>query len=51
MTLAGVLEGVSTVLTSVINTCSANPVTASIIGMSVIGVGVGLFRKFLHVGR
>lgn len=51
MTLAGVLEGVSTVLTAVISTCSANPVTSSIIGMSVVGVGVGLFRNFLHIGR
>ena len=51
ITLAGVLDGVGTVLSSVVNTCSENPVTAVIIGMSVIGVGVGLFRKFLHVGR
>lgn len=51
VTLAGVLSGVGTVVSSVVSTCSENPVTAVIIGMSVIGVGVGLFRKFLHVGR
>lgn len=51
MTIASVLADVSTVITSVVTTCSDNPVTAAIIGMSVVGVGVGLFRKFLHVGR
>ena len=51
MTLSGVLSGVGTVLSSVVDTCADNPVTAVVIGISVIGVGVGLFRKFLHVGR
>lgn len=51
MTIASVLSGVSTVITTVVETCSDNPVTAAIIGMSVVGVGVGLFRRFLSVGR
>lgn len=51
MTLSGVLDGVGTVLSSVVNTCADNPVTMAIIGMAVVGVGTGLFRKFLHVGR
>lgn len=51
MTVSGVLTDVGTVVSSVISTCSNNPVTAAIIGMSLVGVGVGLFRKFLRVGR
>lgn len=51
MELSAVLEGVSTVISSVVTACTGNPVTMAIIGMSVVGVGVGLFRKFLHVGQ
>ena len=51
MTLSGVLSGVGTVLSSVVDTCADNPVTAVVIGISVIGVGVGLFRKLLRTGR
>lgn len=51
MTISSVLEGVSDVLNAVVTTCTGNPVTMAIIGMSVVGVGVGLFRRFLHVGQ
>lgn len=51
MTVSGVLADVTTVITSVVNACTGNAVTMAIIGMSVVGVGVGLFRKLLRVGR
>ncbi len=51
MTVAGVLADVTTVITAVIDACTGNAVTMAIIGMSLVGVGVGLFRKFLRVGR
>lgn len=51
MELADVLGGVSTVISNVVTACTGNNVTMAIIGMSVVGVGVGLFRKFLHVGK
>ena len=51
MTLSGVLDGVSSVISSVVSACTDNPVTLVIIGMAVVGVGVGLFRKLLRTGR
>lgn len=51
MTVSSVLSDVTTVITAVVNACTANPVTMAIIGMSLVGVGVGLFRKLLRVGR
>lgn len=51
MEISAVLADVSTVVTSVVNACTSNPVTMAIIGISLTGVGVGLFRKFLRVGR
>lgn len=51
LTIESVLSGVSDVISAVVTTCTGNPVTMAIIGMSVVGVGVGLFRKFLRVGR
>lgn len=51
MELSAVLEGVTTVVSSVVSACTGNAVTMAVIGMSVVGVGVGLFRKLLRVGR
>mgnify|MGYP000755958814 CR=1 FL=1 len=51
MELANVLSGVSSVISSVVSACTGNPVTMAVIGMSVVGVGVGLFRKLLRVGK
>lgn len=51
MTVAKVVSDVSAVLSAVVDSCTSNPVTMAIIGMSLVGVGVGLFRKFLRVGR
>lgn len=51
ITVAGVLADVSTVITSVVDSCTSNPVTMALVGMSLVGAGVGLFRKFLRVGR
>lgn len=51
MTVAGVLQDVTTVVTAVVNACTGNAVTMAIIGMSLVGSGVGLFRKFLRVGK
>ncbi len=49
LSVANVLADVGTVLTSVVETCTSNPVTTALIGMSLVGAGIGLFRKFLHV--
>ena len=51
ITLSGVLDGVSSVISAVVSACTDNPVTLVIIGMAVVGVGVGLFRKLLRTGR
>ncbi len=51
MELSEVLAGVSTVISNVVTACTGNAVTMACIGMSVVGVGVGLFGKLLHVGR
>lgn len=51
MSVSGVLQDVTTVITAVVNACTGNAVTMAIIGMSLVGVGVGLFRKLLRVGR
>lgn len=49
LSVSTVLSDVATVLNSVVETCTANPVTTALIGMSLVGAGVGLFRKFLRV--
>lgn len=51
MELTNVLDGVSDVISAVVTACTGNAVTMAVIGMSVVGVGVGLFRKLLRVGR
>lgn len=51
ISITDVLANVSTVISKVVDACTGNPVTMAIIGMSLVGVGVGLFRKLLRVGR
>lgn len=51
LTISSVLSGVSDVISAVVTTCTGNPVTMVLIGMSVVGTGIGLFRKFLRVGK
>lgn len=49
--VSSVLADVSTVVSKVVDACTGNPVTMAIIGMALVGTGVGLFRKFLRVGK
>lgn len=51
LSITSVLENVTAVVSKVVDACTGNPVTMAIIGMSLVGVGVGLFRKLLRVGR
>lgn len=51
MTVQAVLDGVSTVITTVVDCVTGNPVTLVFIGMGVVGAGVGLFRKLMRAGK
>lgn len=51
LSVTSVLENVTTVVSKVVDACTGNPVTMAIIGMALVGVGVGLFKKLLRVGR
>lgn len=51
LSISSVLEGVSTVITTVVDCVSSNPVTLVFIGMGVVGAGIGLFRKLMRAGR
>lgn len=51
LSVTSVLENVTTVISKVVDACTGNPVTMAIIGMALVGVGVGLFKKLLRVGR
>ncbi len=51
MTVSGVLENVSSVITTVVSCVTDNPVIAVFIGMGVVGGGVALFRKLMRAGK
>ena len=51
MTVAGVLENVSTVINTVVTCVTGNPVIAVFVGMGVVGGGVALFRKLMRAGK
>lgn len=51
MSVSGVLESVSAVISSVVGLITDNPVIAVFIGMSVVGGGVALFRKLMRSGK
>ncbi len=50
-TVAKALEGVSSVISTVVDTVASNPITLVFIGMGVVGAGVGLFRKLMRSGK
>ncbi len=51
MTVAGVLENVSTVINTVVTCVTGNPVIAVFVGMGVVGGGIALFRKLMRAGK
>lgn len=51
MSVSGVLESVSAVISSVVGLITDNPVIAVFIGMGVVGSGVALFRKLMRSGK
>ncbi len=51
MTVSGVLDNVSSVITTVVGCVTANPVFAVLVGMGVVGGGVALFRKIMRDGK
>lgn len=51
MTVSGVLENVSTVISTVVTCVTANPVSAVFLGMGVVGGGVALFRRLMRAGK
>lgn len=51
MTVSGVLENVSTVITTVVSCVTDNPVIAVFVGMGVVGGGVALFRRLMRAGK
>ena len=51
MTVAGVLENVSSVINTVVTCVTGNPVVAVFVGMGVVGGGVALFRKLMRAGK
>lgn len=51
MTVSGVLENVSTVISTVVTCVTGNPVIAVFLGMGVVGGGVALFRRLMRAGK
>lgn len=51
MTVSGVLENVSSVISTVVGCVTDNPVIAVFIGMGVVGAGIALFRKLMRAGK
>lgn len=51
MTVSGVLENVSTVISTVVSCVTGNPVIAVFVGMGVVGGGVALFRRLMRAGK
>lgn len=51
MTVSGVLENVSTVISTVVSCVTGNPVIAVFLGMGVVGGGVALFRRLMRAGK
>lgn len=51
MTVSGVLENVSTVISTVVTCVTGNPVIAVFLGMGVVGGGVTLFRRLMRAGK
>lgn len=45
MTLEALLAGVTTVLTTTLSAMGDNVVTATLLGMGIVGSGAGLFYK------
>ena len=43
------ISEIPTLFTTVGNMIMANPVASIFVGMSIIGGGIGLFRKVIHV--
>lgn len=51
MSVSGVLEGVSSVISTVVGLVTDNPVVAVFVGIGVVGGGIGLFRKLMRAGK
>lgn len=47
MTVSGVLQNVSTVINTVVNIISENPVLSAFIGLSIVAFGALTFKKLL----
>lgn len=47
MTVSGVLSDVSTVIGTVVDVISANPVLSALLGLAVLSVGALAFKKLL----
>ncbi|MDE7120823.1 MAG: hypothetical protein K2O42_01520 [Oscillospiraceae bacterium] len=47
--LSNLISDIPTLFSSVGNMIMANPVASIFVGISLIGGGVGLFRKVIHV--